>query len=115
MILPKLPRSSSSASIPLANRWGGRELTSLLFRSNRAALASSLIKAQVISSGATWDAFALAFNSSPLSNLIDVGNTPVESKVSSQLDLRLQVVPDSLSWSFSGVSYDSDPRAEQVA
>lgn len=40
---------------------------------NKAALVNSLCKERVISSGATWDEFALAFNSASTCHLVDIG------------------------------------------
>lgn len=55
---------------------------------NKLALVASLVRQGVLASGATWDSFALAFNSSPMCSLIDIGATPVESKVAAMLKVH---------------------------
>lgn len=54
----------------------------------QAALVTSFCREGVLASGATWDSFALAFNSSPNVNLVDVGATPVETKVAAMLKVH---------------------------
>ncbi|SCV69097.1 BQ2448_2117 [Microbotryum intermedium] len=52
---------------------------------DKPSLASMLLKGRVITSGATFDEFCLAFNSAELTTLVDIGRTPVESKIGAML------------------------------
>ncbi|KAK4053077.1 hypothetical protein OIV83_001812 [Microbotryomycetes sp. JL201] len=56
-------------------------------------MLSRLFKAQVISSGATWDAFSTAFNSEPTCNLVDCSSTTVASKMAATISLFTMTAP----------------------
>jgi hypothetical protein len=57
-------------------------LTAASLFSNKTSLVQSLIKERVVSSGATFDSFALAFNSSPNCNMTDIGQRAPSSRPS---------------------------------
>ncbi|KAM0792470.1 hypothetical protein ACM66B_005145 [Microbotryomycetes sp. NB124-2] len=76
--------ASKHAGTPQADSEEQKSVACFVFY-DRAAMLSRLFRAQVISSGATWDAFSTAFNAEPACHLVDCGSSIVVIKMAAAI------------------------------